>query len=166
MALPTSGPISIRDILREMGRSDRTTNLNTLASEWYEKTRLEVFNKTSHSLSDWRGKEWNTIPPPKDSLVITSSLYDGSSVAVSFPITIVTNRAWVLRELEGGVYTTLSKTSGSGSTTVIFSLPSNKSTFRAGRIEFVAGDAKATFRWSQSSGLPGGGGGDDGPPNL
>ena len=60
MALPTSGKISVADILREMGRQRSRKSLDGLAREWYQKTGKIKFNKATHRLSDWHGEKWGS----------------------------------------------------------------------------------------------------------
>ncbi|MDB0600337.1 hypothetical protein PL373_04100 [Tenacibaculum maritimum] len=65
MALPISGQISFRMILAEMGQSQTiTTNIDSLASQWYSKTGKSKFNSLTHRLSDWYGETWLTIIKP------------------------------------------------------------------------------------------------------
>ncbi len=59
MALPTSGQISIRSILAEMGQTtSKTVSLDSLASQWYTRTGKSKFNSLVHRLSDWYGESW------------------------------------------------------------------------------------------------------------
>ena len=63
MALPSSGQISIDDILNEMGtlptQFATEVSLDYLARLWYNKTRKAKFNTTKHHLSDWHGEWWH-----------------------------------------------------------------------------------------------------------
>lgn len=62
MALPSSGQISIDDILNEMKvlpiELSTEVSLDLLAEIWYKKTRKSKFNTHIHQLSDWHGESW------------------------------------------------------------------------------------------------------------
>lgn len=164
MALPSSGPISIGQILGEMNRStSNPENLRDLARDWYLYTNKAKFNITTNiSLSLWRGEAWEpNIPPPADQLTIQPSLNDGSSEPRTVTINVNSNRSWTVTEKSGGSATTLSRTSGSGNGTFTVSISLNTSEFRSGEIEVKAGSIRRTFGWSQSGPTiegPGGGG--------
>ncbi|WP_010177708.1 hypothetical protein [Aquimarina agarilytica] len=60
MALPTSGPISIKDILEEMNitADNYQIDLDTLAQYWFRRTGKSKFFDIRHKLSDWYGESW------------------------------------------------------------------------------------------------------------
>ncbi len=154
MSLPSNGPISIGQILAEMGRSPNSTaNLLDLSVDWLLYTKKQKFNKNDNiSLSLWRGESWQPpiIVTPADQLTILPSLYDGTNEPTTVTVTVTSNRSWTVTEKTGGSSTTLNKTSGNknGSFNVSFSL--NNSESRSGEIEVKAGTVKKTFYWSQS----------------
>lgn len=62
MALPTSGVITVSDILAEMGRPNVPVSIDDLAKLWLYKTRKQKFNYYPDiQLSVWYGEEWVNI---------------------------------------------------------------------------------------------------------
>ncbi|WP_299765222.1 hypothetical protein [uncultured Dokdonia sp.] len=165
MGLPSSGSISIEQILTEMGRSSTSpANLRDLAAEWLSHTGNQKFNRTTNiSLSLWRGETWDPfIDPPTDYLTIQPSLYDGSNLPETIPINVTSNTHWTVTEISGANATTLSRSDGSGNGRFTVSISVNNSEIRSGEIEVRAGAIRRTFNWSQSGPYIGGPG-DGGP---
>ncbi|MCK8523073.1 hypothetical protein M0D21_15960 [Aquimarina sp. D1M17] len=160
MALPTSGKICIGDILREMGRPTNTkTDLNSLASQWYNQTRKAKFNNTKHKLSDWYGETWSTV-----TLSISPTRYNGNYQAASVRITVTTNSAWSVHNLigsGGSIPVGEGQGFGNGSFTIRFGSNPYTST-RVGEYEVRTEGLpvySASFNWSQTGRSGGGGGG-------
>lgn len=118
MALPTSGKISIEDILQEMQRPNETNNLDTLASEWYDQTKKDKFNNSTHQLSDWYGEEWTQV---QETLSLsTGSLYFSRSGG-SASVQVTSNTSW---DVQGGALVSVSG-SGNGNGSISVSIGSN-----------------------------------------
>lgn len=175
MGLPSSGSISIEQILTEMGRlTTSPANLRDLARDWFLRTNDPKFNRTTNiSLSLWRGETWDPfIDPPIDYLTISPSFSDGSNEPRTVTITVTSNKDWTVIETSGGDATTLSRNQGSGNGSFDVSIAINNSELRSGEIEVRGGTIRRTFRWSQSGpyiegpdgGGPFGTGGGDGDP--
>ncbi len=113
MALPTSGRITVKDIVTEMGKPTRTNvSLNTLAKEWYDYTGNLVFAKSEHKLSDWRGLVWRPLlqvlsikPTQIERVPINGGTYS---------IAVTANGPWTASITRGGTEATLSSASGNG----------------------------------------------------
>ena len=182
MALPTNGTISIEDILQEMGRPSSTTvNLNSLAAEWYTRTGLAVFNKTSHSLSDWYGKNWAGLEGggstgsggtgDSDKILIISPndyLTGNGADTDSVRIRVTSNINWSVRVNSGPSVVSFNVDSGNGDGTIIVTFqPNLYEPVRMGSIAVFGNGLSEIFTWTQKGAFfgndnnGGGSGGED-----
>jgi hypothetical protein len=150
MALPSSGKISITDILTEMRQPTRTkVSLNTLASEWYNLTRNSVFNASEHKLSDWYGKSWSGLVAV--SVSISPSFVDVASVGGVYDIKVICSQSWSATIISGASYSSLSNTLGTGNGDFQLKVSGLLNGVREnrGEVRVVSGGKSVSLEWIQ-----------------
>ncbi len=158
MALPSSGKISISDILKEMGKSPTAkADLNDLAAQWYTNTKKAKFNKTTHSLSDWYGERWWGF----GSAIVNPSFISVPGTGGNYTIRITSDTSWTVSV--GNPFISVSSTSGFGSMNLGVTV--RRSTWPSARSSWVkvqTGGQTGTVTVNQAAGddapPPGGGG--------
>ncbi len=158
MPLPARGKISISDILKEMGRATNTTaNLDSLAKEWYAKTKKNKFNTINHLLSHWHGEAW-----VKDTLSVSPQSVRVQASGGIIRFQIQSNTSWTLKPFGGVVTIRPSDLQGTGNKTIQLTFPRNPNNrIRTGSIQINTSSniGVIPFSWTQLGRSGGGGGG-------
>lgn len=147
MALPTSGKISIKDILIEMKQSTRTNvSLNTLAREWFDVTGIITFKNLEHKLSDWYGKSWH-VPQ----LSISPIRIDVPHMGGLFSISVTCNGPWSAKINSGEEISSIYSESGNGNGTFRLRVDRqrgfNELQFAGGKVIVTSGNTSVVLIW-------------------
>ena len=160
MALPSNGPISIQDIMSEMGVvSTGGVDLESLGEAWLSQTGDAAFNKPVQ-LTDWAGKSWAKVVEEHSLSISPQGPYPVSQLGGNVTIQVTSNAPWDFDKIINPAIANIIATgdTGNGQLRVFFN--SNSGSRRAGYIRIATSQKFVDFSWVQEGrsiiGFPGG----------
>ena len=145
MALPSSGPISVSDIQREMDATEgASVSLSSLAAQWKSQTG-ESRSDAPHKMSDWRGRQWAFLS-------ITPSFVTVVTEGDTFTIQVTTNVSCNVTTT-GDPVASLSPANFTGNRTITVTIANNGTqNSKGGTITIASGSLSETVTWTQAGG--------------